>query len=242
VKCARAKGVIEAKIPPHSAGKQRRRKFLKGDRLMRKNLLLTAALLGVLVLPACMQQPAPAPAPAQSMVRIRGTVDALQNQTLIVNTHPGQASIALASNYAVLAVVRRPLGSIKPGDYIASTSILDKDGKLHATEVHIFPESMRGTGEGQFPWDRYPNSLMTNATVGKVTKTASGGRVLTVTYKGQSSDIVVGPKVPVVGYVPGSPGLLSRGKAVFVVAQKYSDGSMTAGRVTVEKNGVKPPM
>jgi len=240
--CARCGSVIEAQIPPNSAGKQRYCQFLKGGWFMRKNILLIAALLGVLVLPACVQQPAPAPAPAQSTVRIRGTVDALQGQTLIVNTHPGQASIALASNYAVLAVVRRPLSGIKPGDYVASTSIKGADGKLRATEVHIFPENMRGTGEGQFPWDRYPNSVMTNATVGKVTNVAGGGRVLTVTYKGQSSDVIVGPKVPVVGYEPGNPSLLKRGKAVFVVAQKYSDGSMTAGRVTVEKNGVKPPM
>ncbi len=210
---------------------------------MRKNAFLIAALLAALVLPACVQQPAPAPAPSPTTVRIRGTVDSLNQQTLVVNTRGGgKATIALASNYVVLAVVKRPLGSIKPGDYVASTSIKGADGKLRATEVHIFPENMRGTGEGQFPWDLYPNSLMTNATVGKVTKTQNGGRVLTVTYKGQSSDVIVGPKVPVVGYVPGDSSLLKKGKTVFIVAQKYSDGSMTSGRVTAEKDGVKPPM
>lgn len=209
----------------------------------RKNAFLVAALMAVLALPACVQQPAPAPAPSPTTVRIRGTVDSLNGQTLVVNTRGGgKATIALASNYIVLAVVKRPLGSIKPGDYVASTSIKGADGKLRAREVHIFPENMRGTGEGQFPWDLYPNSLMTNATVGKVTKTAGGGRVLTVTYKGQSSDVIVGPKVPVVGYVPGDSSLLKKGKTVFVITQKYPDGSMTAARVTAEKNGVKPPM
>jgi len=212
---------------------------------MRKHAFLVAALMATLVLPACMQQqpaPAPAPPPAPTPVRIRGTIDSLNQQTLVVKTRDGgSATIALAGNYTVLAVAKRPLSSIKPGDYVASTSIKGADGKLRAVEVHIFPENMRGTGEGQYPWDQ-PNSLMTNATVGKVTKTADGGGVLTVTYKGQSSDVIVGPKVPVVTYVPGDPSLLKKGKAVFIVAQKYSDGSMTAGRVTVEKNGVKPPM
>jgi len=211
---------------------------------MRKSVLAIAAV-AALALSACMQQPAPPPAAAASPAptRIRGTVDSLNGQTLIVNKRGGgQAVVALASNYAVLGVVKRPLSSIKPGDYVASTSILGKDGKLHATEVHVFPESMRGTGEGQFPWDLYPNSVMTNATVGQVAKSKDGGRILTVTFKGQSSEVYVGPKVPVVGYAPGNSTLLRRGKAVFIVAQRYPDGSLTANRVTAEMKGVKPPM
>jgi hypothetical protein len=213
---------------------------------MRKNAFLIAALMAALVLAGCCtQQPvaAPTPAPSPTPVRIRGTVDSLSGQTLVVKTRDGgSATVALAANYVVLAVVKRPLSSIKVGDYVASTSITGADGKLRAVEVHIFPENMRGTGEGQYPWDLKPNSLMTNATVGKVTKMSNGGQVLTVTYKGQSSDVMVGPKVPVVGYVQGDSSLLKKGKAVFIGAQKYSDGSLTAGRVTVEKNGVKPPM
>ena len=210
---------------------------------MRKNAFLIAAFMAALVLAACMQQQPAPPAPTPTPVRIRGTVDSLSGQTLVVKTRDGSsATVALAANYVVLAVVKRPLSSIKVGDYVASTSITGADGKLHAVEVHIFPENMRGTGEGQYPWDLKPNSLMTNATVGKVTKMSNGGQVLTVTYKGQSSDVIVGPKVPVVGYVPGDSSLLKKGKAVFIGAQKYSDGSLTAGRVTVEKNGVKPPM
>src|SRR5208282_6905234 len=141
---------------------------------------------------ACLRRPAPAPTPAP--VNIRGTVDSLNGQTLVVNTRGGKATIALASNYTVRAVVKRPLSSVKVGDYVASTSVKGADGKLHAVEVHIFPEASRGVGEGQRPADLQPNSLMTNATVGKVTKTANGGRVLTVTYKGESTDVSVGPK------------------------------------------------
>ncbi|MGA2087702.1 MAG: hypothetical protein ABSG66_02170 [Stellaceae bacterium] len=211
---------------------------------MRKNVLLIAALMAVLALPACVQQqPAPPPAPSPTPIIIRGTVDGLNGQSLVVNMRGGgKATIALASNYVVRAVVRRPLGSIKPGDYVASTSVKGADGKLHAVEVHIFPEASRGVGEGQRPADLMPNSLMTNATVGKVTKTANGGRVLTVTYKGQSSDVIVGPKVPVVTYVPGDASLLKRGKYVVIFAQKYPDGSLTSRLLNAEKNGVKPPM
>jgi hypothetical protein len=212
---------------------------------MRKHAFLIAALMAALVLPACMQQPAPAPTPppAPTRITVRGTVDSLNQQTLVVKTRDGsKATIALAGNYSVRAVAKRPLSSIKPGDYIAAATSTGMDGKQHAIEVHIFPENLRGTGEGQRPGDIQPNSLMTNATVGKVTKTANGGGVLTVTYKGQSMDVIVGPKVPVVAYVPGDSSLLKKGKAVVVFVQQYPDGSMTSAAVAVEKNGVKPPM
>jgi len=82
---------------------------------------------------------------------------------------------------------------------------------------------------------------MTNATVSGVAK-APGGRVLKVSYKGGESEVIVPPAAPVVTFGPGDPKLLKRGAAVFIGAQKAPDGSLTAARVTAEKNGVKPPM
>ena len=116
------------------------------------------------------------------------------------------------------------------------------DGKQHAVEVHIFLPAQRGVvPERQGPSDLVPDGLMTNAIVGTIAK-APEGATLHLTYKGGEADIIVGPDVPVVGYVPGDAGLLKPGAAVVLVALKKPDGSLTAARVTAEKNGVKPPM
>lgn len=173
---------------------------------------------------------------------IRGTIERLDGHTLVVDARDGrQVSIALPPNVVVAAVVKRSLADIKAGDYVASTSIRGTDGRLHALEVHIFPEAMRGAGEGQRPWDLAPASLMTNATVAGIAATPQG-QALKVTYKGGEAEVIVGPDVPVVGLVPGDVGLLAPGRTVFALAAKKPDGTLAAARVTVEKDGVKPPM
>ena len=119
-----------------------------------------------LILPAGAQQ-----APQGTPTRIRGTVEKLDGQALTVKSREGEiVTIALADNVAVAYLVKKNVGDIKPGDYIASTGIKGTDGKLHAIEVRIFPESLRGAGEGQYPWDLKPDSVMTNATVGTITQ------------------------------------------------------------------------
>ncbi len=150
-------------------------------------------------------------------------------------------TIGLAANFTVVGVAKRSLGDIKTGDYVASTSVKGTDGKLHALEIHIFPEPMRGVGEGQRPTDLVPDSLMTNATVSGITA-APQGQVLKVSYKGGEAEVTVGPDTPIVTYIPGDASLLKPGAAIFCVAQKEADGSLTAARVTAEKDGVKPPM
>lgn len=200
-----------------------------------------AALLLLTAVPAVAQAPQSAP-PSGPPTRIRGTVESLNDNTLSVKSRGGQTiPIALAPNYTVRGLAKKSLTDIKTGDYVASTSVKGTDGKLHAVEVHIFPEAMRGTGEGQFPWDLMPDSLMTNATVTGIAK-APKGDVLTVSYKGQTSEVEVGPDVPIVTYVPGDASLLKPGAAVFVIAQKTPQGGFTAAGVTAEKDGVKPPM
>ncbi len=205
---------------------------------MRLHSILAVALISLAVAPALAQTAPPAGTPT----RIRGTVEELDGQTLRVKSREGQdVTIGLAPNYTVAGVVKRSLADIKTGDYVASTSVKGTDGKLHAVEVHIFPEAMRGTGEGQFAWDLVPDSLMTNATVAGITE-APQGETLKVTYKGSESDVIVGPDTPIVTYVQGDASLLKPGAAVFVFALKKPDGSLSAARVTAEKDGVKPPM
>ena len=199
--------------------------------------LFAGALIAVLALPAAAQN-----APEGTPTRIRGTVENLDGQTLKVKSREGQElTIALVPNFTVSYLVKKSLGDVKAGDYIAATSLKGTDGKNHAVEVRIFPEALRGIAEGQFPWDSMPDSTMTNATVSGVTG-APQGQTLKVTFKGSESEIVVDPNTPVFGYGSGDASLLKPGATIFMVAQKKPDGSLSASRVTAEKDGVKPPI
>ncbi len=196
-----------------------------------------AAFIAMLALPAGAQNPA-----ESTPTRIRGTVEKLDGQALTVKSREGpELTIALAPNFTVSFLIKKSLADVKAGDYIAVTSVKGTDGKLHAKEFRIFPETLRGAGEGQYAWDLVPDSVMTNATVAGITG-APQGQVVKVTYKGGESEIVVDPDTPVFGYGAGDASLLKPGAAIFTVAQKKPDGSLSATRVTVEKDGVKPPM
>jgi len=204
---------------------------------MTTKLLLAGALIALLALPAAAQN-----APEGTPTRIRGTVDKLDGQTLTVKSRDGQQlTITLAPNFAVAAVVKKSLADIKAGDFVGAASTKGTDGKLHAIEVLIFPEALRGTGEGERPWDLVPDSLMTNATVAGIAGAAQG-QVLKVTYKGGESEIIVAPDTPIVTFAPSDASLLKPGAAVFIGALKRPDGSLSAARVNAEKDGVKPPM
>jgi len=198
---------------------------------MTTRLLLAGALITLLALPAAAQN-----TPQGTPMRIRGTVEKLDGQNLTVKSREGpELTIALAPNFTVSAVVKKSLTDIKAGDFVGAASMKGTDGKLHALEVLIFPEAMRGTGEGERPWDLTPGSLMTNATVSGITG-APQGQTLKVTYKGGA------PSTPIVTFAPGDASLLKPGAAIITAASKKPDGSLTASRVTAEKDGVKPPM
>ena len=204
---------------------------------MTTKLLLAGALIALLALPAAAQNP-----PQGTPTRIRGTVEKLDGQALTVKSREGQElTITLAPNVTVAYLVKKSLGDIKAGDFVATTSSKGTDGKNHSVELRIFPDAMRGLGEGQYAWDLMPDSLMTNATVAGITG-APQGQTLKVTYKGSESEIVVGPDTPIFGYGTGDTSLLKPGAAIFIVALKNPEGSLSASRVTAEKDGGKPPM
>jgi hypothetical protein len=198
---------------------------------------IAAVCIAFLAVPASAQTP-----PATTPMRVAGTVDKLDGNNLTVNMKDGQAvAVVLADNAAVFGVEKRTVADIKPGDFLASGGVKGTDGKIHAVEVRIFPETLRGTGEGQRPWDARPEGVMTNATVGTVSQSPQGG-VIHVKYKDGESEFTIGPEVPVLAYVAGDRSLLKPGAAIVTVAQKKPDGTLTTGRVTAEKDGVKPPM
>jgi hypothetical protein len=181
-------------------------------------------------------------APEGTPTRIRGTVEKLDGQSLMVKSRDGQQlTIVLAPNFAVRYLVKKSLADVKSGDFVATTSTKGTDGKNHSVELRIFPEAMRGLGEGQYAWDLMPDSLMTNATVTGIAG-APQGQTLKVTYKGGESEIVVGPDTPVFTYESGDASLLKPGAAVFLVALKKPDGTLAAQGVTAEKDGLRPPM
>jgi hypothetical protein len=201
---------------------------------MRPTSLFAFVLIAALAVPAFAQAPPTAP------MRIRGTVDKLDGQVLTVKRRDGQTAVVTLAPGAVQILVKRSLADIKPGDFVASTGIRDKDGKIHAIEVRIFPKATPDGGR-QFAWDLSPDSVMTNATVGTVAH-APEGEVLHVTFKGGESEYSIGPDVPVLASAPGDMSLLKPGIAVFVIAVKHPDGSLTSNRLYAEKDGIKPPM
>jgi Domain of unknown function (DUF5666) len=208
---------------------------------MRK-FILAGAGVALLALPALAQAPAGGP-PKGTPARVRGTVDSLTGNTLTVKDKAGQTTtINLAPNYAVRAVAKRNLSDIKDGDFLASVSTKGTDGKLHATEVTIFPDALKGVvPQLQAPWDYPSDSLMTNAIV-TGTASAPDGQSIKMKYKDTDTEIVVAPDAPVVAMVSGDPSLLKSGAYVVVMGLKQADGTVNATNVTAEKDGVKPPM
>lgn len=180
--------------------------------------------------------------PDAKPTRIRGNVVSLDGDVLKVHRRSGDTvSIALAANVPVSAVKAMQLSDIKPGTFVGTAATTGTDGKLTATEVVVFPEAARGTGEGHYAWDLGPNSTMTNANVDTVVQ-GTDGRNLKLSYKGGSNEVTVPPNVPIVTFMPAARSDLAPGKQVFVVAKPASQGTYAAQRVVVEKDGVVPPM
>ena len=183
-----------------------------------------------------------AQAPANPPVRIRGTVEKIDGQNLTVKANNGQSmNVKLADNYVVMGINRASVADIGSGKFIGTTTLGERDGALVALEVHIFPENMRGTGEGHYDWDLRPASKMTNANVANVTSMGKD-RVLTVQYKGGEQKVLVPESAVVVAFTPADRSELKPGAAIFLVSQRQPDGSLTAPRVNVGLNGQIPPM
>ena len=183
-----------------------------------------------------------AQAPANPPVRIRGTVEKIDGQNLTVKANNGQSmTVKLADNYMVMGITKASVADIGSGKFIGTTTVGERDGALVALEVHIFPENMRGTGEGHYDWDLRPDSKMTNANVASVTSMGND-RVLMVQYKGGEKKVLVPENAVVVSFTPAERSELKPGAAVFVNSQRQPDGSLAAPRVNVGLNGQIPPM
>jgi len=240
---------------------------VKSPRIVALQLGFVTALLAVISLPALAQnQPptaAPNSTPAQTQTpaqtpaqtRIRALIVSFNAPALTVKTEDGDTLIVtVPSDLRIMANATATLADIKPGDFVGSAADKGPDGKLHAEEVHIFPEAMRGTGEGHRPMGPDPNRSMTNGTVSAAppdpeartmtngTVSAASGdssRTITIQYDGGVQEIEVGPDVPIITLVVGDASLLKPGAEVSIVAVQ-KDGALVATRLTAEKDGVKP--
>jgi hypothetical protein len=195
-----------------------------------------AAAFAFAVTPALAQN-----APVASSRATIQTISA-DGSALKVHTRAGEdQTVHLSSKTRFVLVVAAALTDVKPGTFIGVAALPGVGSELKAMEVHIFPEAMRGTGEGFRPFDLAPKSSMTNGNISARVDAATGPK-LTVTYKGGEQTIVVEPKTPIVALEPGTKTDLKPGAAIVARGPKQDDGSIDAAFVLVGKDGLVPPM
>ncbi len=190
-----------------------------------------ASALAVLALAA-------AAADAQTPMRVRGTITAIDGNVLSVKARDGKdLKVHVTDDVGVTVAKATKFEDIKQGDYVGSTTTKRADGTLVALEVHYLPPQVP---PGHIPWDLAPGSMMTNANV-EAMVTAAGKRELTLKYKDGMQKILVPDGVPIVRAVPGNRADLKPGEYIWTGAQVAPDGKITASRIQVSKDGVKPP-
>ncbi len=175
-------------------------------------------------------------------VRVRGTIDRIEGDVYVVKARGGsEFKVKLADNVMVVALIKASLADIKQGSYVGVAGMPQADGSQRALEVHIFPEAMRGVGDGHRGWDLQPSSTMTNGNV-EQSAASSDGQVLTLKFKDGDKKIVVPPETPIVVYTPGEKSELKPGASIFIAAAtRQPDGTLQAPRINVGR-GVAPPM
>ncbi len=204
------------------------------DFIIARRALGAAALAAVLAGTAALAEPAP--------VRVRGTIEKVDGATLTVKSRDGATlTIKLPADVGVAATMKRKLADIKPNDFVGIAAMPQPGKPSRALEVLIFPEAMRGTGEGHYPWDLMPESTMTNAAVAE-TVTKVDGPELTLKYKDGTQTIMVPADTPIVTFVPADKSALKVGAVIFIArGTKAEDGSISSPRITVGGD-VPPPM
>jgi hypothetical protein len=174
--------------------------------------------------------------------RIRGTIEKVDGNVLVVRSGDGtEIKLMLADNASIVAVVKSALSEIKEGTFLGSAAIPQADGSQKAVEVHIFPEQMRGTGEGHRPYPPVANGTMTNGTASGATVAGVDGSTITVKYKDGEKKIIVAPDVPILRYeIGGSSDLKPGAHFTVLAATRKPDGSFETSRINVGRDGAVP--
>jgi hypothetical protein len=200
--------------------------------------------IGFLLVAALTLSAAPALAQNPPSAVARATIETMSpdHSTLAARTRQGQEqAIRLGPKTRFVLVAPATLADVKAGAFIGVAALPGENGELKAMDVHIFPEAMRGTGEGFRPYDLAPNSTMTNGNIDARVDGVSGPK-LTVSYKGGQQTIVVDPKTPIVLFEPGAQSDLKPGAAILVRGPKADDGAIDAAFVLIGKDGLVPPL
>jgi hypothetical protein len=196
---------------------------------------LTVVFLSILL--AC----ASAAAGAQTPARVRGTITAIDGNWLSVKSREGKdLKIELAPDATFGYMKKLSLADVKPGTALGTSAVTGPDGKIVALELHLFPAGRPVPNEGHRPWDLEPGSTMTNGMVTAVVEVGNG-RELTLSYKDGAQRVVVPANIPIVTAQAGDRSLLVVGTYAFIAIAPSTDGKLTAIRVQVTKDGVKPP-
>jgi len=197
--------------------------------------LFAVVMVAASTIYAIAQQP---PSPS----RVRGTIEAVDGEVLAVKSRAGEdVKLHMTGDVKIVGITKIALSDIKVGSFIGTTTVPGPDGANNAVEVHVFPEDMRGTGEGSRPYDLKPNSTMTNATV-EQSVVGNDGHTLNIKYKDGEKKVVVPAETPVVTYVPADKSDLKPGAKVIAFMKKLPDGSFETNRVSVGRDGLTPPM
>ena len=174
--------------------------------------------------------------------RVRGTIESVDGDVLSVKSRSGEdVKLHMTPDMRLVGISKISLSDIKVGSFIGTTTVPGPDGMPTAVEVHVFPEEMRGTGEGSRPYDLRPDSTMTNATVAE-SVVGNDGHTLLVKYKDGEKKVSVPSETPVVTYVPADKSDLKAGAKVIAFMKKLPDGSFETNRVSVGRDGLTPPM
>ena len=181
------------------------------------------------------------PAAAQQTAHIRGTVAAVADDVVTIDTVAGETvDVTMAPDYTLMVYTPIPVGELAPGDYLSIPSTTGADGGKVALSINVFPDAMRGRGEGESPWDMEGGSLMTNATIGSVAA-APDGNVVTVTHGDVTEDVTVPADAPVTRFAPGPDRRLAVGDQTIVFAQQDGD-TIRGGFAGVTADGSLPPV
>ena len=209
---------------------------------MNRRLASILAIVSLVAMPVLAEAQAPQGGPPP--VRVRGTIEKVEGNTVTVKARDGKTEVLkLADNPRIIAMEKATLADIKVGSFIGVTAMPQPDGSQKAIGLHIFMDAQRGVVPARFgPWDREPGSTMTNADVSS-TVASVDGQVMTVKYADGEKKVIVPPNTPVVRFEPGNMGDVKPGAQMILFAGKRNpDGTIAVPGINVGRGGAAPPM
>lgn len=202
-----------------------------------RRLLAALLFMGVFATAAAAESPP---------VHLKGAIQSVSGHGFTMSGGAAPVAVEVTDATKIASLESAQIEDITPGLFVGTAAIPQPDGTLKALEVHIFPEALRGTGEGYRPFPQVAGGSMTNATVSNIVGTqgavTDNGLTLTLKYKDGQQTVVVPKGTPVVLLGQGDPSMLKAGAKVSVTGAKDASGAITAQRILVGLDGATPPI